>query len=601
MASSVSINLYDLSQGMAKNMSRSFLGKQIDGIWHTGIVVYGKEFYYGGGICQDPPAKTPYGSPMKNIPMGETEIPQELFLDFLKEINSQFTAEKYDLFMNNCNNFTDTCCEFLVGEKIPNYITGLPKEVLNTPMGKMLKPMIDNMQKNMVQNSHPIFDSPSQGGGFGAPNHHGGMNPNNFNHVPQYNQAPSGNAVLSITAPDEFMKAIKESPAVIVDFFSYTCPPCMKIKPFFERLAQTFQARCPGLKFVSVDTQIGRQIATSYQISSIPTFIGFLQGSQFQKFSGADTNKLEGLAYSLEGKINGGNKGNGGMTSNVVEPSFKLLNPKNKDFYTFAGANYANPIKNINGVLEGFSVLNEPDAKEIFVRFAQNPQENAKSFNNEEKTYLINWILESMFFIEISDKTLGFLDLLRMLSLDQSYLEIIFKNEDKLHQIIKFFEKPEQALKDLPKGLKLVLLRLITNLSASTKSTVFFQNNLNSFVELMVRVGNIYREDKPSIFPIMMTLWNLVQNLHNTKEFSGVQNTVVHFARLVFNDSNDNEVLLASTLILAWLSYHSKEAKKEVGDKINKAKLAKLEFSEDETVAKITRDLSDIVQGEELL
>jgi hypothetical protein len=39
---SVVCNLYDLSQGLAKNMSRMIIGKQIDGIWHTGIVVYGK-------------------------------------------------------------------------------------------------------------------------------------------------------------------------------------------------------------------------------------------------------------------------------------------------------------------------------------------------------------------------------------------------------------------------------------------------------------------------------------------------------------------------------------------------------------------------------
>lgn len=25
-----------------------FVGKQIDGIWHTGIVVFGKEYFYGG-------------------------------------------------------------------------------------------------------------------------------------------------------------------------------------------------------------------------------------------------------------------------------------------------------------------------------------------------------------------------------------------------------------------------------------------------------------------------------------------------------------------------------------------------------------------------
>ena len=24
-------------------------GKQIDGIWHTAVVIYGQEFFYGGG------------------------------------------------------------------------------------------------------------------------------------------------------------------------------------------------------------------------------------------------------------------------------------------------------------------------------------------------------------------------------------------------------------------------------------------------------------------------------------------------------------------------------------------------------------------------
>ena len=43
--------------------------------------------------------------------------------------------EKYDLFDNNCNNFTDEAAKFLVGKGIPEYITGLPKEILNTPLG----------------------------------------------------------------------------------------------------------------------------------------------------------------------------------------------------------------------------------------------------------------------------------------------------------------------------------------------------------------------------------------------------------------------------------------------------------------------------------
>lgn len=103
----VSINVYDLSQGMARQMSGALIGKQIDGIWHTGIVVYGKEYYYGGGICSDMPRATPYGTPMKTIPMGKTEIPKEVFVDFLKDISPKYTMAKYDIFKNNCNNFTD--------------------------------------------------------------------------------------------------------------------------------------------------------------------------------------------------------------------------------------------------------------------------------------------------------------------------------------------------------------------------------------------------------------------------------------------------------------------------------------------------------------
>jgi desumoylating isopeptidase 1 len=58
----VQLNVYDLSGGMAAQWSRQLCGRQIDGIWHTGIVIYGKEFYYGGGISYDLPGSTPFGT-----------------------------------------------------------------------------------------------------------------------------------------------------------------------------------------------------------------------------------------------------------------------------------------------------------------------------------------------------------------------------------------------------------------------------------------------------------------------------------------------------------------------------------------------------------
>lgn len=63
----------------------------------------------------------------------------------MAEIASKYTMEKYDLFSNNCNNFTEDCVHFLTDNHLPQYITGLPTEVLNTPIGQMIKPIIDNM------------------------------------------------------------------------------------------------------------------------------------------------------------------------------------------------------------------------------------------------------------------------------------------------------------------------------------------------------------------------------------------------------------------------------------------------------------------------
>ncbi len=57
----VVLNVYDMSGGMAKKFSRQLVGGQIEGVWHTGIVIYGKEYYFGGGISYDLPARTPFG------------------------------------------------------------------------------------------------------------------------------------------------------------------------------------------------------------------------------------------------------------------------------------------------------------------------------------------------------------------------------------------------------------------------------------------------------------------------------------------------------------------------------------------------------------
>lgn len=115
----VRIFVYDLSQGMASQFSQQLIGKQVDGIWHTSVIVYEKEYFYGGGVQSDHPKSTPYGQPLREIDMGYTSIPQSTFHDFLNEIAPRFSPDKYDLFKHNCNTFANEVVMFLNGKSIP--------------------------------------------------------------------------------------------------------------------------------------------------------------------------------------------------------------------------------------------------------------------------------------------------------------------------------------------------------------------------------------------------------------------------------------------------------------------------------------------------
>ena len=43
---------------------------QLNGVWHTSVVVDGKEYFYGGGVQQAMAGTTPYGEPVDIIYLG---------------------------------------------------------------------------------------------------------------------------------------------------------------------------------------------------------------------------------------------------------------------------------------------------------------------------------------------------------------------------------------------------------------------------------------------------------------------------------------------------------------------------------------------------
>ncbi|CAH2054704.1 unnamed protein product [Thlaspi arvense] len=133
-AHKVTLNVYDLSRGLARQLSASLLGK-----------AYGHV----------PAGTTQYGTPIRTIDLGETHVPEDVFEMYLQEISPRYTAESYNLLTHNCNNFSNEVSQFLVGKGIPDYILQLPNEVLNSPMGGLLMPMIQNLETTLRAGAVP--------------------------------------------------------------------------------------------------------------------------------------------------------------------------------------------------------------------------------------------------------------------------------------------------------------------------------------------------------------------------------------------------------------------------------------------------------------
>lgn len=283
----VELYVYDLTRGMARSMSRQFLGIQIDAVYHTALVFNNIEYFFGQGVQTCYPGTTHHGQPMEKIALGKTELPLETIMDYLESLKQIYTAESYDLFAHNCNNFTNDFAMFLLGCGIPDHITSLPAKVLETPFGQMLKPQIDASMRQMTQAPVPPQNIPpavsrsalntSSSGHAAGPAKHQSSD--------RYGQVVN---LTDANALDTHMAGAADS-CTTVFFTSSTCAPCRLAYPMFDRLAEEHAQAL----FVKVDINSAREIGSRYQIRVTPTFMTFSKGKKQDEWSGADPNLLK--------------------------------------------------------------------------------------------------------------------------------------------------------------------------------------------------------------------------------------------------------------------------------------------------------------------
>ncbi|UPX14937.1 uncharacterized protein EKO05_0005407 [Ascochyta rabiei] len=293
----VHLYVYDLSQGLARSMSRQFLGIQIDAVYHTSIVLEGIEYYFGGGIQTCRAGATHHGRPMETIKLGQTSLPLEVILEYLESLKTIYTAESYDLFLHNCNNFSNDFAMFLVGKGIPAHITSLPQDVLNTPFGQMLRPQLDSMMRPITQAPTPQPVTPARPqAATSSPNGAASAAPtSNGNALAAYTGRV--NNVTTIKEVDRLLELAKDRCAIIF-FTSATCGPCKLVYQPYDDLAAEAGSKCI---FVKIDfTRADRSINDRYPgVRATPTFITYSKGSKRDEWSGADPRQLRSNVESL--------------------------------------------------------------------------------------------------------------------------------------------------------------------------------------------------------------------------------------------------------------------------------------------------------------
>ena len=90
--------------------------------------------------------------------------------------------------------------------------------------------------------------------------------------------------VIEINDGDFEDEVLKCSSPVMVDFWAFGCAPCDMIAPITEKLAQEYAGR---LKFCKLNVDQNPQMASKYQIMSIPQILFFKGGKVIEQSIGA--------------------------------------------------------------------------------------------------------------------------------------------------------------------------------------------------------------------------------------------------------------------------------------------------------------------------
>lgn len=229
--------------------------------------------------------------------MGKTDLPMDIIQEYIDSLATIYTAESYDLFLHNCNNFSQDLSMFLVGKDIPEHIRSLPHRFLETPIGQMMRTQIDQSMRQMTQAPDADMPSPTSNDRTNGATTTNGIprkasaQPTGFvNGHSSSNQPGKVHNVTRLPQLEQLLQSAKNSCAVIF-FTSSTCAPCKIVYPAYDELAAEAGSKAVLIK---VDLNQAYDVGSKYSVRATPTFMTFLRGEKENEWSGANEAQLRG-------------------------------------------------------------------------------------------------------------------------------------------------------------------------------------------------------------------------------------------------------------------------------------------------------------------
>jgi thioredoxin 1 len=92
----------------------------------------------------------------------------------------------------------------------------------------------------------------------------------------------------ALISNDTFQAEVLKFPGtVLVDFYTDGCGPCRMMAPILEDVAR----EQPDLKIVKIDAASDPELAASFRVSAVPTFLLFVGGEVRGQFVGMRSKK----------------------------------------------------------------------------------------------------------------------------------------------------------------------------------------------------------------------------------------------------------------------------------------------------------------------